>query len=168
MEYLSLVFVHVLFGVIWAGGAISAGLFFLPAIGDAGPAGGAVVGGIMKRKYPVAMTAAAALVVLTGARMYMIRFSPAWLHTPEGIVLSLGALLGIGALGLGLFVQKPTAEKLGALGAQIAASGAPPTPAQAAEMQALRARMIRIGRLVAWHLMGAAALMAMHRLAGAL
>lgn len=168
MEYLSLVFVHILFGMIWAGGAISAGLFFIPAVGDAGPAGGAVVGGLMKRKYSIAMTVAGLLVVLTGIRMYMIRFSHAWLQTPEGIVLSLGALLGIGALSLGLFVQKPTAQKLGTLGAQIAAAGTPPTPAQAAEMQALRARMTRIGRLVAWHLLGATALMAVHRLAAAL
>ncbi len=168
MEYLSLVFVHILFGMIWAGGAISAGLFFIPAVSDAGPAGGAVVAGIMKRKYPIAMTVSGVLVVLTGIRMYMIRFSHAWLQTPEGIVLSLGALLGLGALALGLFVQKPTSVRLGALGAQVAASGTPPTPAQAAEMQALRARMTRIGRVIAWHLIGATTLMAIHRLAAAL
>jgi uncharacterized membrane protein len=168
MEYLSLVFVHILFGVVWAGGAISAGLFFIPSVADAGPGGGAVVAGLMKRKFPVAMTAAGIVVVLSGARMYMIRFSPAWLHTPEGIVLSLGALLGLGAMVLGLFVQKPTAQRLGTLGAQVAASGAPPSPAQAAELHALRERMTRIGRLIAWHLIGAATLMAVHRLAAAL
>jgi hypothetical protein len=168
MEYLSLVFVHIFFAVIWAGGAISAGLFFIPSVADAGPAGGPVVAGLMKRKFPIAMTVAGIVVVLSGARIYMIRFSTAWLHTPEGIVLSLGALLGLGAMALGLFVQKPTATRLGILGAQIASSGAPPTPAQAAEMQALRAKMTRIGRLIAWHLLGAAMLMAIHRLAGAL
>lgn len=168
MEYLSLVFVHILFGVVWAGGAISAGLFFIPSVDDAGPAGGPVVAGLMRRKYPITLTVSGLLVVLSGARMFMIRFSPAWLHTPEGIVLSLGALLGLGALGLGLFVQKPTAQRLGTLGGQIAASGAPPTPAQAAEMKALRERMTRIGRLIAWHLVGATMLMAIHRLAAAL
>lgn len=166
MEYLSLVFVHILAGVIWAGGAISAGLFFLPSVSDAGPAGGPVVAGMMRRKFPVAMTVAAALVVLSGARMYMVRFSPAWLHTAEGIVLTLGALLGLGAFAIGLFVQRPLAQKLGALGARVAASGAPPTADQAAELQALRTRLGRVGRLLAFHLLGATALMAMHRLAG--
>lgn len=168
MEYLSLVFLHILFGVIWAGGAISAGLFFIPSVGDAGPGGGAVVAGLVRRKFPVAMTVAGIVVILSGLRMYMIRFSPAWLHTPEGIVLSLGALLGLGAMVLGLFVQKPLAQRLAALGSQIAASGAPPSQAQAAELKALRDRMTRIGRLIAWHLIGATILMSIHRLAAAI
>ena len=168
MEYLSLVFVHIFFGVIWAGGAISAGLFFIPSVADAGPAGGPVVAGLVKRRFPIAMTVAGVLVVLSGLRRYMIRFSTVWLHSPEGLVLSLGALLGLGAMGLGLFVQRPTAERLGVLGAQLASAGTPPSPAQAGEMKALRERMSRVGRLIAWHLIGAALLMASHRLAAAL
>ncbi|MEO8481218.1 MAG: hypothetical protein ABI634_03360 [Acidobacteriota bacterium] len=168
MEYLSLVFLHILFGVVWAGGAISAGLFFIPSVAEAGPGGGLVVAGLVKRKFPVAMTVSGIIVVLSGARMYMIRFSSDWVSTPEGLVLSLGALLGLGAMALGLIVQKPTAERLGALGAQVAGSGAPPTPAQAAELKALREKMTRIGRLIAWHLIGAVTLMAMHRLAAAM
>ena len=39
--------------------------------------------------------------------------------TPEGIVLALGALLGLGAFGIGLFVQKPSVQKLGELAAAL-------------------------------------------------
>jgi uncharacterized membrane protein len=165
MEYL--VLVHVLFAILWAGGAVSSGLFIIPSVLDAGPGGGAVMVSVNRRKYPVFLTVSAAVVVLSGLRLYMVRFSAAWLTSPEGIVLTLGALLGLAAFGIGVFVQKPTAQRLGALSAQLAASGTPPTPAQAAELQALRTRLAVIGRVLAWHLIGAALLMASHRLATA-
>lgn len=168
MEYLSLVFLHVFFGILWAGGGAATGLFILPSVIDAGPAGGAVMAGVVKRKFPLVMTVSAWVVLLTGLRLYMLRFSTTWVTTPEGLVITLGAILAIGAFVLGVFIQKPTVEKLSALGAAVAASGAPPSPAQAGQMQALRTKLQKIGRLTAWHLLGAAALMAMHRLATAL
>jgi len=168
VEYLSLVFLHVLFGILWAGGAVATGLFIVPSVIDAGPAGGAVMAGVVKRKFPIVMTVSAWVVLLTGLRLYMIRFSTSWVTTPEGLVISLGALLAIAAFVMGVFVQKPTVEKLAALGAEVAASGAPPSPAKAAEMQTLRTKLRKIASLTAWHLLAAAALMASHRLATAL
>jgi hypothetical protein len=165
MEYLTVVFLHVAFGIFWAGSVIAAGFFFIPSILEAGPAGGAVMAGLLRHKLPVAMSAAAGIVLLTGIRLYMVRFTAAWVTTPEGLVLTLGALLAIGAFVLGIAVQKPTAQRLGQLGAQIAASGAPPTPAQADELKQLRGKAARIGRMLAWMLLGAALLMASHRLA---
>lgn len=165
MEYFLVIFLHVAFGMVWVGGAVAAGFFFIPAVLEAGPAGGAVMAGVMKRKFPVVMTASAVTVVLTGIRLYMVRFSTEWLATAEGIVLTLGAVLGLGGFFLGLLVQKPTAERMGALGAQIAASGGPPSPEQARELEALRAKLSRVARLTGWHLIGAATLMASHRLA---
>jgi hypothetical protein len=126
------------------------------------------MGGIMKRKFAIVMTTSGALVALTGLRMYMVRFSSEWLGTPEGIVLTLGGLLGLGALVIGVGIQKPTAERMTALGAQIAASGAPPTAEQATEMAALRARLLKIARVNAFHLLAATLLMASHRLFAAM
>src|SRR5262245_53137776 len=132
MEYFSLVLVHIFFAILWAGGAIAIGLFIIPAVMDAGPAGGAVRAGVLKRRFPLLMTVSGVLVILTGLRMYMLRFDPAWIRTPEGIVLSLGALAGLGAMVTGMFIQRPTVEKLGALSAKVAAAGRPPTPEEAA------------------------------------
>src|SRR5262245_22697536 len=101
MEFPFLILLHVAFGIVWAGGAIVLGLFVLPSILDAGPGGGAVMAGVVKRRMPIVLTMAAALVVLTGLRLYMLRFSVGWLTSPEGLVLSLGALLGLGAFGIG-------------------------------------------------------------------
>ena len=164
MEYLSLVFLHVAAGILWAGGAIMLSLFVIPSVLDAGPAGGVVMAGISKRRLPVVLTVSAVIVVLTGLRMYMVRFTPAWLTSAEGLALTLGGLLGIGAFIIGFFVQKPVAGRLGALAAGIAASGAPPTEAQVAEMTELRARLRRVAALTAWHLIGATLLMSSHRL----
>jgi hypothetical protein len=168
MEYLSLVLLHVFFGIIWAGGAIAAGLFIIPSVLEAGPAGGAVMAGVTRRKLPMVLTISAAVNVLAGVRLLMIRYAAGWLTSPEGIVLVLGALLALAAFVMGVFIQKPTVERIGTLAGQIAASGSPPTPAQAAEMQALRAKLGRIAGVTAWHLLAAIALMASHRLAAAL
>ena len=105
MEYLSLVLLHVFFGAIWAGGAIATGFFIVPAVLDAGPAGGPVMAGVAKRKFPTVMSVAAVLTVLAGIRLYSIRYAPGWVASKEGIVLSLGALLGIGAFVMGVFIR---------------------------------------------------------------
>ena len=164
MEYATLILLHVFFGILWAGGAIAAGFFIIPAVLEAGPGGGAVMAGVVKRRFPIVMTASALLVVLSGLRLYTVQVSSSWIATPQGIVLSLGGVLGLGAFFIGVFVQKPTAERLGALSAEVAAAGGPPTPAQAAELQALRQRLGKVARLTAWHLIVASLLMAGHRL----
>jgi hypothetical protein len=145
--------------------AIAAGFFIVPSVLEAGPGGGAVMAGVMKRRFPILMTVAAGLVVLSGLRLYSLRFSTAFLGTPEGIVLTLGALVGLGAFFMGVFVQRPTAQRMSALGAAIAAAGGPPTPEQAAEIQALRSRLSKAASLTAWHVLFASLLMAGHRLA---
>ena len=168
MEFATLLLLHSFFGILWAGGAIAVGFFVIPSVMEAGPGGGAVMAGVMKRRFPVFMTASAVLVVLSGLRLYSIRFSAAFLGTPEGIALTLGGLLGVGAFFIGVFVQRPMAGKLGTLAATVAAQGRPPTPEQSAELDQIRARLGRIGRLTAWHLVLSAFLMASHRLAAML
>lgn len=168
MEFSSLLLLHIFFGILWAGGAVALGFFVIPSVLEAGPGGGAVMAGVLKRRFPILMTFSGLLVVLTGLRLYTMRFSTAFLGTPEGIVLSLGGLLALGGFFIGVFVQKPTAERLGALGARLAAAGAPPTPEQAAELQALRTRLGKVAKLTAWHLILASLLMAGHRLAAML
>jgi hypothetical protein len=94
----------------------------------------------------------------------MLRFSSTWVTTPEGLVLTLGGLLALAAFVIGLVMQKPTAERLGRLSAEIAASGSSPSASQAGELKALRERMRKSAALTAWHLLAAAALMSVHRL----
>lgn len=164
MEYLSLVFLHLFAGLIWAGGAITVGFFVLPSVLQAGPSGGAVMAGIVKRRFSHWMIGCAIVTILTGIRLYMLRFSTAWLSTGEGMAISLGALLALAAFFMGVSVQKPTADKMAALAARIGAAGSPPSPEQIAELRALGTRLAKIARVAAWHLLAAVALMASHRL----
>ncbi len=164
MEYTTLLLLHVFLGIFWAGGAIVIGLFVLPAVFEAGPGGGAVMAGVAKRRLPTLMTYTGVIVVLTGLRLYMLRFSSGWFASPEGVVLTLGGLLGLGALGIGSFVQRPMVQRMSMLAGQVAAGGGP-TPEQAAELAALRTRVGKVGRILAWHLIGASLLMASHTLA---
>jgi len=168
MEYTGLILLHVFFGIVWAGGAIAAGFFIIPAVLDAGPSGGQVMAGVLKRRFPTVMTVSAVLVVISGLRLYMMRFSMDWLGTTHGIVLSIGALAGLGAFAIGVFAQRPTANKLGALGAKLASAGTPPSSEDAAEVERLRTRLRKVARVTAWHLVVAALLMAAHQLAARL
>lgn len=160
MEYATLILLHVFFAIIWAGGAIAAGFFIIPAVLEAGPAGGAVMGGVVKRRFPIIMTISGLLVVLSGLRLYSMRLSLDWLRTTHGVLLSIGALAGLAAFAIGVLVQKPAVDKMGQLGAKLAAAGAPPSPEDAAEMERLRTRVAKVARVLAWHLVVAAVLMA--------
>src|SRR6187455_3444955 len=122
MEYFLLIFLHVLGGILWAGAAFVMGLFFIPSVMDAGAGGGPVMAGLIRRRFPIFITVLGFTVVLTGARLYMLRFSAGWIASPEGIVITLGAILAIGGLVLGVAIQKPVAQRLGALAAAIALS----------------------------------------------
>jgi len=160
MEYATLILFHVFFAIIWAGGAIAVGFFIIPSVLEAGPAGGAVMGGVVRRRFPIIMTASGLVVVLTGLRLYSMRLSLDWLRTTHGILLSLGVLAGLAAFVIGLFIQKPAVDKMGRLGAKLAAAGTPPSPEDAAEMERLRSRVAKVARVLAWHLIVAAVLMA--------
>ena len=68
------------------------GLFVIPAVLEAGPGGGAVMAGVLRRKFPIVMTLACLVAVLTGLRLYMIRWSAAWATSAEGMALGVLAL----------------------------------------------------------------------------
>lgn len=166
MEIGILRLVHIVFGFFWAAGAVIMGFFVIPAVFEAGPGAAGVTRGIVgTRKLPPILIFSGLLSVLAGLRLYQLRFSMDWLVSAEGIVITLGGLLAIAALIMGIAVQRPTAMRLMELGTQIQASGAPPTAEQAAEMAKLQARMLRLGKVMGGHLAAAVVLMASIRLA---
>ncbi len=145
MEVAVLRLIHIGAGIIWAGIAITMGWYVIPAVREAGPQGGAVTRGIVARRLPQAALGAGVVTVLAGLRLYQLRFTTAWVWTVEGLALSLALLVGLSALGIGFFVQRPTAMRLGAL----AAAGGPPSD----EMKRLSDRLGRIGNALAWHML---------------
>ena len=156
MEYGILLLVHVLGSFVWGGGVLIAGFFFVPSILEAGPGGGAVMGGVMKRKYTVYMTLSSILAILSGLRLYALRFgggSAPW--NAERITLTLGALMGLSLFFIGLVRQRPLAEKMGLLARE----------GRGAEIPAVAAQLAKIAKVSAWHVVAIIILMAGHSLA---
>ena len=144
--------VHVLLAAFWVGSVFLMAFFLVPAVEEAGPAGGAVMQALSRRRMPRILVWTGVLTVLTG--LYLLwevshHFTGTFMGSPTGILLSVGALFGVLALFIGVHMSKPAVDKMGALGTKVAASGAPPTPEDLAEMERLRGRLKLATRLMA-------------------
>jgi uncharacterized membrane protein len=147
---ISLRLVHIFAGTLWVGAALFITLFLEPTVRSAGPEGGRfmdrLTSGTPLVKY---MISASLLTVITGVALYTIDsgFSLSWIASREGLIFSIGSISGLGAYATGLFVISPTAQRIGALGHEMAMAGGPPSSPQLAEMSSLENRAMRSGRL---------------------
>lgn len=136
---------HVVGGAFWLGAAVLNTLFLVPTARALGPIGGQFVGHIVRvRKLPLWMNVAAWTTILSGVWLYGWRsawFTTPWMHSASGIVYGLGGISAIVAALIGLVVIGPSAARLGRIGSELQAAGAPPPPEAAAGMQRLQRRM---------------------------
>jgi hypothetical protein len=144
--------VHILAGVFWVGAAFTTILFLQPTAREVGPAAGPFMAHLAGKKRLVDwVLRAAGLTILAGLLMYW-RVSGAldgdWITSAQGLALTIGALCGIGAFSLGLSVVRPSIMATLAIGAEVAASGGPPTPEQAAKLQVLQERGKAVGQII--------------------
>jgi hypothetical protein len=112
------------------------------------------------------MMVVAILTVLSGLALYWrdsAGFQGAWMQTSTGIVFSLGGLLGLASVALGMAVSSPVGRRLGVLAAAAQAKGGPPSAEEAAEMQRLETKLATASNLVAVLLVLATAAMAVAR-----
>jgi len=162
--HLTLRVIHVLFGVFWAGATFMIALFLEPVVREVGPAGGAVMGGMVRRGYVKFISVVALVNVLTGLWLLWRlsgHFSSGFMGSTSGILLSIGMLAGLLALGTGVHMVKRNVLGLTELGGRVAASGAPPTPADQAEMARLQGKVRTATRITAWLLLIAVVTMAL-------
>ena len=145
--------VHVFAGVAWAGGAFLLAGFVTPAVQRSGPTGGQVMRQMSDPgKLSPYFTVAALLTTLSGLYLFDVRsghFNMAWISTPTGIALSIGALAGILAFLHGAFATGPLTKKMASLGQELATSDGPPAPEKLAEMGQLQEKLARNGRITA-------------------
>lgn len=132
--------IHILGGVVWAGGLITMAKFISPVVGAIGEAGQEFMGEMNRRRtFQIAMSSAAGLTLLTGLAMYITKYGGlAPLSTLQGAAITAGSLFGILAFGTASMMQGRSLRKLRAINQEIAASGAPPTPEQTAEIASLQ------------------------------
>jgi hypothetical protein len=64
-----------------------------------------------------------------------------------GLTLTIGAIAGIIAWILAMFVVRGIFSQMQGIGQAIQAQGGPPTPQQMTEMQALGARLVKVGQI---------------------
>jgi hypothetical protein len=144
--------VHILAGVFWVGAAFTTILFLQPTAREVGPAAGPFMAHLAGKKRLIDwVLRAAGLTILAGLLMYW-RVSGGlngdWITSAQGLALTIGALCGIGAFSLGLSVVRPSIMATLSIGAEVGASGGPPTPEQAAKLQELQTRGKAVGQII--------------------
>ena len=133
-------FLHIVAGIIWAGGALMMNLVFGPAIAATGDAGRQYAGYLItKTAFSRIMLLSGLVTVLAGAWLYGINsnwFQSGWMMSAQGTVFGIGAVFGVAALVFGFMIGNVNG-KLAALGAQTQGK---PTPEQAAQLGMLAKR----------------------------
>lgn len=152
MLLIALRVVHVLGGVFWAGALLFVVFFLEPAVRAAGPDGARVMQGLQKRHYLEVVPAVAVFTLLSGLFLYWRDFGrlyPGPGASAVELALAIGGLAALVALAIGLTVLRPSALRMGALGAELVQSPPERTEAIGAEMGRLRDRLRLSGRWVA-------------------
>ncbi len=159
--------VHILAGVFWVGAALTMILFIQPTAREVGPAAGPFMSHLAGKKRLVDFVlGAAGLTILAGLLMYW-RVSggldPDWIGSSVRPHHHRGCAVRDRCGGSPARWSEPGIMATLAIGREVAASGGPPTPEQAAQLQALQHRSHVAGRVIVPLLIVAVAAMAAAR-----
>jgi hypothetical protein len=142
---------HIAAGVMWAGSIFLFMFFIRPSAAAIAPAGAPFMAELLGRRRLVHwLLAFASVTILAGAYLYWKGWDAAgslgdWLDSSFGLTLTVGAVAAIIAFLIGLFGTRPTVERMLAIGREVAASGGPPSPEQAAALGAIQEQLGRYG-----------------------
>jgi uncharacterized membrane protein len=144
--------VHVVGGVFWGGAILFVVHFLEPAVRGAGPDGAKVMQGLRKRHYLEVVPATALLTVLSGYALFWRVFGrpfPGPDASAVELTLGLGGLAALVAFVIGMTLLRPSALRMGALGAEMAQASDEGKAALQTEIGRLQRRMRHAGRWVA-------------------
>lgn len=143
--------IHIFASALWVGSAIFYLFFVEPTVKSLGPVGPRFMQDMIeKRRYPIYMGTISLLTILAGAILFWNTsggLQISWIKTGPGIGFTIGSVIGIAVYFVGMFMIRPRAEGLGALGKEIGLAGGTPNPAQLAEMQKLDRELTTIERI---------------------
>jgi len=142
--------IHIFSGVFWLGVSFFNIGFLQPAVRATGAEGQKVMQHLTQHtRMTAAVYTAATLSVLSGLIMYGIvsgGFQGRWITSPYGLAITIGGLAGLTAWVVVMFVVRGIFSQMQAIGHTIQAQGGPPTPEQVNAMQALGARLAKVGQ----------------------
>ena len=141
--------IHIFAGVFWVGVSFFNIYFLQPTIQATGLEGRKVMQHLTQStRFTSVVYAAATLSMLSGLTMYWVLsgFQLSFLSSGYGLVLTIGSLAGISAWLVAILLIRDILNKMGSLGQQVQAQGAPPTPEQSAQMGSLGARLMAVGQ----------------------
>jgi uncharacterized membrane protein len=145
--------VHVVGGVFWAGAVLFVVHFLEPAVREAGPDGAKVMQALRRRRYLEVVPVTAILTLVSGYWLYWRLFGrllPGPGASGPEVALGVGGLASLVAFVIGITLLRPSALRIGALGAELAQTTDPDRKGSLSEeVEWLRLRMRRSGRWVA-------------------
>jgi uncharacterized membrane protein len=136
---------HITGGVYWVGTILFLNFYVFPAVRNSGPDGGKIMQAITStNKFAIVLSLVAIVTLLSGLLLlYQLSggFAAEWFSSRYGMLLSIGGLTAIVAFVQGILINKPSVERIGAIGKQIQIRGGLPTETEKAEMLSLRERI---------------------------
>ena len=116
---------HIGAGVFWAGSLFFNAILLEPAMRQLGPQSGAMMQALMRRGMQRMMLGSAIVTILAGGALIARNSkmsSGAWMGSPMGITISIGAVTALLVFILGFAITLPAVKKLGMIGPSIVAA----------------------------------------------
>lgn len=132
--------IHVVAGTLWVGFAVFVHVYLGPAVGDAGPEGGKVMGALQRRGLMTVLPILALLTVLSGFWVYWLvsgGLEAEYVRSATGLTFGIGGLVALAAYLIGMFLTRPAMLRAAA------AMQAMATAATAEERERLQAEATR-------------------------
>ena len=142
--------IHIFSGVFWVGFAFFNIGFLQPTVRATGAEGQKTMQYLtQKTRLLSTVYATATLTMLSGLTMYWILsgFRLSFIRSGYGLVLTIGSIAGVIAWIYAVVVIRGVFDRMQTVGQEIQAQGSPPTPEQAAQMQALVTRLGKVGQV---------------------
>ena len=136
--------VHIFSGTFWVGSTLFLTWFLGGAVKATAPEGGKVMQHILARtRFLLVISAASSLTFLSGLVLYdqvSGGFQVAWIRTPAGIALTLGAAFGLLGFLHGFLTVGRANLRAAAIAKQLLAAGGPPDPTKRPSSPSFRPR----------------------------
>ena len=159
-------FAHVFFGALWVGMMTFQIFFLMPALAEAGPDAGKVMGAFARRRIPIIMPIIAFIALISGFWLFFRMAGGnmgALMATPMGKAFAWGGAIALLALAIGMIGMRPIMMRSMKLMEGIASAPPDQRATMQAEIQRLRARGNVLGQVVTVMLLVTLGLMAVAR-----